>query len=165
MTRPGVSILSMRRQRFTATITTGPQGRVYLPVPFDPNEVWSPKDTHHVTGTLNGCEVRGPLRRFGTSLGLGLGEAWRRDNGIEAGVRVDAELVPEGPQRQDLADDVMAALVANPKAMAVFDSLATFYRKGYLRWVDATTRRPEVRAARIAEMVTLLEQGRKQRLS
>ncbi|MEU7783044.1 YdeI/OmpD-associated family protein [Amycolatopsis sp. NPDC049159] len=153
----------MRRQRFTGTITTGPRGRVYLPVPFDPDEVWTRKDTHHVTGTVGGRKVRGPLGRFGTDLGLGLGEAWRRDNGLGAGDRVDAELAPEGPQRQDLADDIVAALAASPAAKAFFDSLATFYRKGYLRWIDATTRRPEVRAARIAELVTLLEQGKKQR--
>ncbi|HEY4866066.1 MAG TPA: YdeI/OmpD-associated family protein [Candidatus Dormibacteraeota bacterium] len=35
-----------------------------------------------------------------------------------------------------------------------FDSLATFYRKGWLR-IDATKRRPEVRAERIAEIVAL----------
>jgi hypothetical protein len=49
------------------------------------------------------------------------------------------------------------------QARAFFDSLATFYRKGYLRWIDATTRRPDVRARRIAEMITLLEQRKKQR--
>ncbi|MEV4313280.1 YdeI/OmpD-associated family protein [Actinocrispum sp. NPDC049592] len=153
----------MRWQRFTGTIMTGPGGRVYLPVPFDPDKAWTPKDTHHITGTLNGCKVRGPLARFGADLGLGLGEAWRRDNGFEAGDQVDAELAPEGPQQQDLADDIVAALAASPKAGAFFDSLATFYRKGYLRWINATTRRPDVRAARIAEMITLLEQGKKQR--
>jgi hypothetical protein len=153
----------MRRQRFTRTITTGPRGRVYLPVPFDPDEVWAEKDTHHVTGTLNGHQVRGPLARFGTDIGLGLGRVWRRDNGIEAGDRVDAELQPEGLQHQDLADDIAAALQTSPQARAFFDSLATIYRKGYLRWIDATTRRPGVRARRIAEMITLLEQRKKQR--
>lgn len=132
----------MRRQRFTETITTGPPGRVYLPVPFDPDEVWARKDTHHTTGALNGHKVRGQLARFGADIGLGLGQAWQRDNGIDAGDPVDpvdAELQPEGPQHQDLADDIVAALQASPQARAFFDSLATFYRKGYLRWIDATT--------------------------
>ena len=31
--------------------------------------------------------------------------------------------------------------------------------KAYLRWIDATTRRPEVGAARIAEAVDLLAAG------
>jgi hypothetical protein len=43
------------------------------------------------------------------------------------------------------------------------DTLAQFYRKAYLRWIDATTRRPDVRAARIAEVVDLLAAGVKER--
>jgi len=35
--------------------------------------------------------------------------------------------------------------------------------EGYFRWIDATKRRPDVRAARIAERVELLKAGRKQR--
>ena len=67
------------------------------------------------------------------------------------------------PQRADLAEDIAAALAANPAAGAFFDTLAQFYRKAYLRWIDATTRRPEVRAARIAEVVDLLAAGVKER--
>ncbi len=33
----------------------------------------------------------------------------------------------------------------------------------YLRWIDATKKRPDVRAERIAEVVRLLEQGQKER--
>jgi uncharacterized protein YdeI (YjbR/CyaY-like superfamily) len=76
---------------------------------------------------------------------------------------VTAELAPEGPQRGDLADDIAVALAANPAAGAFFDTLAQFYRKAYLRWIDATTRRPDVRAARIAEVVGLLAAGIKER--
>ena len=73
------------------------------------------------------------------------------------------ELAPEGPLRGDLAQDIAAALAASPAAGAFFDTLAQFYRKAYLRWIDATTRRPDVRAARIAEVVDLLAAGVKQR--
>jgi uncharacterized protein YdeI (YjbR/CyaY-like superfamily) len=72
-------------------------------------------------------------------------------------------LEPEGPQRDGLSHDVAAAFAASPPAGEFFDSLAQFYRKAYLRWVDSTKRSPELRAARIAEMVTLLESGQKQR--
>ena len=44
-----------------------------------------------------------------------------------------------------------------------FESLATFYRTGWLTWIDATKRRPEVRVERIAQMVELLSLGHKQR--
>lgn len=70
---------------------------------------------------------------------------------------------PEGPQRADLAEDVAAALEASTAAGAFFDSLAQFYRRAYLRCIDATKGRPEVRAQRIAEVAAQLEAGIKQR--
>lgn len=72
-------------------------------------------------------------------------------------------LEPEGPQRADLAPDIAAALDAEPDAAAFFDSLAQFYRKAWLRWIDSTKRNPEQRPARIAEMVRNLIEGRKER--
>ena len=72
-------------------------------------------------------------------------------------------LAPEGPQRGDLAEDVAAALAANPAAGAFFDTLAQFYRKAYLRYIDATSRRPDLRAERIAEVAGLLADGIKER--
>jgi uncharacterized protein YdeI (YjbR/CyaY-like superfamily) len=92
-----------------------------------------------------------------------LSPARMRDLGIVAGDEVIVELAPEGPQRADLAADIRAALEANPAAAAFFDTLAQFYRKAYLRWIDATTRRPDLRAARIAEVVNLLAAGIKER--
>ena len=86
-----------------------------------------------------------------------------RDPVIAATGDVVVELAPEGPQRGDLASDIAAALEANLDAAAFFDRLAQFYRKAYLRWIDATTRRPDLRAARIAEVVDLLAAGIKQR--
>jgi uncharacterized protein YdeI (YjbR/CyaY-like superfamily) len=68
-----------------------------------------------------------------------------------------------GPRRSELAPDAAAALDASPAAGAFFDSLAQFYRNAYLRWIDATKRRPEQRPVRIAEMIRLLEEGKKQR--
>ena len=86
-----------------------------------------------------------------------------RDTGVAVGSDVIVELAPEGPQRGDLAHDISAALEANPAAAAFFDTLAQFYRKAYLRYIDATTRRPDLRAARIAEVVDLLANGIKER--
>src|SRR6201999_1216291 len=92
-----------------------------------------------------------------------LSPARGRDLGLVIGEEATVELAPEGPQRADLADDIAAALAASPDAAAFFDTLAQFYRKAYLRWIDATTRRPDLRAARIAEVVGLLAAGVKER--
>ena len=151
----------MTTQHFKTTIAkTGT--RTYIAIPFNPNEVWGVKQRHHITGTINGCGVRGSLGSDGSTYFLPLGAAWRRGNGLEEGVMVEVVLSPEGPQVEQLAADVSAALDAEPAAKAFFEGLATFYRKGYLRWIEGA-KRPETRAARIAEMIELLKAGKKQK--
>jgi hypothetical protein len=153
----------MEQQRFDAVVTTDSRKRVLVPVPFDPDRVWGPKNEHRVHGTVNGMAVRASIEPLGAGRGIFLGPAWRRDCGIGPGDEVTVVLAPEGPQRDDLAPDFAAALEAEPEAGAFFDSLAQFYRKAYLRWIDGTKRRPEVRAERIAETVELLKSGVKER--
>ncbi|MFD9737747.1 YdeI/OmpD-associated family protein [Umezawaea sp. NPDC059074] len=152
----------MAPQRFRAVITV-PCGRATIDVPFSPDRLWGAKTDHPVGGTVNGKRVRGRLYPTGDGWALTLTPLWLRDTGVSPGDHVTVELAPEGPQRADLADDIATALAANPDAAAFFDTLAQFYRKAYLRWIDATTRKPDLRAARIAEVVTLLAAGTKQR--
>lgn len=134
-----------------------------IAVPFDPDEVWGAKAEHPVGGTINGGQFRGTIALGSGGWALTLTPMWMRDADVTAGDDVTVELAPEGPQRGDLAGDISAALEANPDAAAFFDTLAQFYRKAYLRWIDATTRRPDLRAARIAEVVDLLAAWIKQR--
>jgi hypothetical protein len=149
----------MGPQRFRAVITADPGGRTLITVPFDPDETWGAKANHPVGGTIDGWRFRGRLWPASTGWVLNV----RLRDGVAVGDEVTVELAPEGPQRGDLADDIAAALAANPGAAAFFDTLAQFYRKAYLRWIDATTRRPDVRAARIAEVVDLLAARIKER--
>ena len=153
----------MRAQRFHALVVSGPRGRAVIAVPFDPAQVWGAKAEHLVGGTIDGRRVRGTISRGSSGWAFTVSPMWIRDAGIAAGDEAAVELAPEGPQREDLAEDIAAALAANPAAAAFFDTLAQFYRKAYLRWIDGTSRRPDLRAARIAEVVNLLAAGVKQR--
>ena len=155
--------MAVETQRYTTVVTADSRNRVLVPVPFDPDQVWGVKPEHRVAGTVNGMGVRASFEPLGDGLGILLGPAWRRDCGITAGDEVEVALAPEGPQRDDLAPDFAAALEAEPEAGAFFDSLAQFYRKAYLRWIDSTKRSPELRAARITETVALLKDGEKER--
>lgn len=155
--------LPIRSQAFTTTLEALPKGKARVPVPFDPDEVWGTKREHHVGGTIAGMSVRGTIAHDASGWSFSLGPAWLRDCPVGVGERVEVVIVPEGPQRSDLAPDLAAALDANPAAGAFFDTLAQFYRKGYLRWIDGTNRRPEQRAARIGEVVRLLNEGIKER--
>jgi hypothetical protein len=154
-----------RTRRYDTVVTTGARRPVMVPVPFDPDEAWGYKPQHHVAGTVNSMNVRAVVEPLDDGYGIVLGAAWRRDCGLAPGDPVSVELAPEGPQRGDLAPDLRAALAAEPDAGAFFDALAQFYRNAYLRWIDGTRRRPELRAERIAEVVTLLKQGSKERPS
>jgi hypothetical protein len=153
----------MREQRFSGQVAEGPRGSAVIAIPFDPDEVWGGKADHPVGGTVNGRRVRGRITPGSGGWVFTLSPMWLRDARVLAGQDVQVELAPEGPQRADLAGDIAAALAANPAAAAFFDTLAQFYRRAYLRWIDATTRRPDLRAARIAEVVDLLAAGVKQR--
>jgi hypothetical protein len=151
----------MTIQHFTATITRSGEKTILL-IPFNPNDVWGVKQRHYITGSVNGSKLRGPIENDGNQFYLALGPVWCRDNGMEAGVIAEVSLSPEGPQFDLLDADILNALEAEPQARIFFESLATFYRKNYIKWI-VSARRPETRAARILEMIALLKAGKKQK--
>jgi Bacteriocin-protection, YdeI or OmpD-Associated/Domain of unknown function (DUF1905) len=136
--------------------------RVFIALPFNPNNVWGVKQRHYITGTVSGHGVRGSLGSDGTQYFLHLGAAWRRGCGIDAGDHVEVVLSPEGPQSESLSSDIIDALENEPQAKAFFESLATFYRNTYIKWIESA-KKPETRTARIKEMVELLKAGKKQK--
>jgi Bacteriocin-protection, YdeI or OmpD-Associated/Domain of unknown function (DUF1905) len=153
----------MGAKRCRVIVADGPRHSAVIRVPFDPDEAWGAKADHPVSGTIGGCRIRTRLVPAEGGWMLTLAPKRLISMGVAIGDEVSVELVPEGPQRGDLADDIVAALAANPAAGAFFDTLAQFYRKAYLRWIDSTSRRPDLRAARIAEVVGLLAAGVKER--
>ena len=151
------------KRSFAATVTADTRGRAVIAVPFDPDEVWGPKPEHRVGGHVGAARFRGSIERVDGGFAMRLGPAWLRDSGISAGDRVEVELFAEGPQRQDLPEDVRAAFDATPDAGSFFDGLAQFYRKAYLRYIEATKRRPDERVRRIDEVVSLCRRKIKER--
>jgi bacteriocin resistance YdeI/OmpD-like protein/uncharacterized protein DUF1905 len=153
----------MGSHRFRAAVAAGPGDSAIITMPFDPDEAWGAKANHPVGGTIGGCRFRARLVPAGAGWVLTLAPKRLSGMGVAIGDEVTVELAPEGPQRGELADDIAGALAASPAAGAFFDTLAQFYRRAYLRWIDATSRRPDLRAARIAEVVDLLAAGIKER--
>jgi len=147
---------------FQATLEPRRGGGVSVRIPFDPADAWGAKDRHYVTGAIGGYCVRGTLTTVSGDPYLLLGPAWCRDLRVGAGASVAVSLVPEGPQLGTLAPDLRAALAADPKVRRFFESLATFYRNGYVDWVEAA-KRPETRAKRITETVEALRAQRNRR--
>jgi hypothetical protein len=150
-------------RRFSAVVEAGARGSAYVKLPFDPAAEWGERDRYHVSGSIGWSRIRGPLAELDGAFVLTLGAAWLRDCPVKPGMTVEVALTPEGAQLADLDEDVSAALAASADAARFFESLAQFYRKAYLKWLDGAKRRPEVRRQRVAEFVDLLEAGHKSR--
>jgi len=150
-------------QSFETRLEGTEKGRVFVVLGFDPEKAWGFRERYHIRGSINGRPVRGALEQFDRGYFLPLGPAYRRDAGLKSGDPISVVLMPEGPQAESLAPDIAAALNAEPQAERFFSALATFYRKKYLTWIDATKRSPDLRAKRIAELVALMKDGRKER--
>ena len=86
---------------------------------------------------------------------VSLGPAWRRDNELDAGAKVEVVLYPDGLQVGDLSADVIQALEAEPNARTRFESLTSGYRKNMIRWIESA-KRPETRATRISRVIRFL---------
>jgi bacteriocin resistance YdeI/OmpD-like protein/uncharacterized protein DUF1905 len=149
-------------KKFTAIAEGRPGGGISIKLPFDPSAAWGERDRYDVTGTINGHKVRGKLTLRAGGHALDLGPTWCRDATVVAGAQVAAVLAPEGPQLSAMAEDIAAALDTEPAARRFFESLATFYRKNFIRWIEGA-KRPETRAQRIAETVATLKSGKRER--
>jgi hypothetical protein len=149
-------------RRFRVAAEGRPRGGISVAIPFDPSLAWGDRDQYHVHGTVGGHHVRGPLVGLNGGWSLQLGPSWCRTPGFGPGDEVEVILGPEGPQSTTLGTDVAAAFASEPAAARFFDSLPSFYRKNYARWIEGA-KRPETRAKRIAETVDLARLGKRER--
>jgi hypothetical protein len=151
----------MKQISFDAVVES--EGKfTFVAIPFAPREIWGAKPRFIVSGTINEKAVRGTLGALGQDYFLRLGATWLRDNGINPGDPVKVMLALEGPQEENLAEDIKAALIANEKAKTFFDGLPTYYRKNFIRWIEGA-KREETRIKRIQEMISLLEEGKREK--
>jgi uncharacterized protein YdeI (YjbR/CyaY-like superfamily) len=74
---------------------------------------------------------------------------------VELSVEIDAK-----PRIVELPEDLAVALVADPEANRIFESLSFTNRTEYVGWVMAAKRR-DTRERRVAEAPGLLKRGRR----
>ena len=150
--------------RFTTVVEArGRGGGVRIQLPEDPDARWGAKDRHYIHGTIEGRRVRGVLSIADDGANvLDLGRSWCRDPEVGPGNTVRVVLEPEGPQLDTMAPDIASAIASDPAARRLFEGLASFYRNGFIDWIEEA-KRPETRAKRIAETVEALRAGRRER--
>ena len=147
---------------FTATAEPRPRGGIRIRLPFDPADAWGERDRYYLRGTIQGYGMRGSVTPSVHGAALELGPSWCRDPRVGPGAILDVSLDLEGPQLDSIGPDLAEAIRADAGARRFFESLATFYRNAWVRWVESA-KRPETRATRIAETVAALRAGRRER--
>lgn len=151
----------MSKGRSFETIVQQAGKGAWIPVTFDPNEAWGSKDKHYITGSVGPFKFRGVVEDKGNGWGISLGEACVRNVPIPK-TAVQVDLSPEGPQFDELAPDIQAVFENEPDARRTFESLATFYRNGFIKPIDEA-KREETRKSRIKSMMEALKAGRRER--
>jgi hypothetical protein len=149
-------------RRFTATLVARPRGGVAVLLPFSPADAWGERGRYDVHGTIGGHGVRGKVSDTDDGPALLLGPAWCSDPDVGPGNTVEVILAPEGPQLDELPEELRDALASEPEAAAFFETLPTFYRKNYVRPI-ANAKRPETRERLALRTVEALRDGRRER--
>lgn len=127
-----IQSLLITARRFIATVGTSGHDRVFVPVPFDPDQVWGVKPRHHITGTVNGLRVRGVVEVLDTYRGIALGAARGAATTACRPVTTSRSPCPQKAHSATTSPKTSATVLdANPAAAAFFDSLAQFYQRAY----------------------------------
>lgn len=135
--------------------------RAVIALPFDPDAVWGPRGRHVVTGTIGGHPWRGALEQLGDGFAVTM-DTVAPDTRLDIGATVEVVLAAEDPAVDNVAPDVAAALAADPESRAFFEGLAGYYRRNFIRGIEGA-KRPATRAARIADMMALLRERKREK--
>lgn len=135
-------------------------GKVYLDIPFDPNEAWGKKARHHVEGSLDGKPFAGSLGARGGRVFMPLAKELRAKLGVDAGDRVEVVLSAGEPKAAALPEELEAALGRSRPARTFFEGLSPFGRGEWIKWVGGA-KLAETRQARAKQAVIGLAAGKK----
>lgn len=152
----------MERQEFDTALEADERGRVRVRMPFDPSAIWGKRQRHYIRGTLNGAEFEGSLGSRGGAWFFPVNKALQQKAGIGPGDDVHVVVEPGESPAAGPPDDLAKALAGEPRAKEFFDGLSGFYQRQYVGWIEGA-KKADTRAARVAEVIELLNQGRKQR--
>jgi hypothetical protein len=145
---------------FTGEVLSAGQGGGHaVVVPKEVAAAFSGKRPQ-VLAHVNGVEYRSRLMIYGGQSYLGLRNDLLRQLGLEAGDRVQIELVEEHEERVVVEPpELTQALADDPAAQAAYQKLPFTHRNEYARWIDEG-KKPETRADRVAKTIKRLTEPR-----
>jgi hypothetical protein len=145
---------------FTGEVLSAGQGGGHaVVVPKEVAAAFSNKRPQ-VLAHVNGVEYRSRLMVYGGQSYLGLRKDLLRRLEVEAGDRVQIELVEDHEERIVVEPpELTQALADDPAAQAAYQKLPFTHRNEYARWIDEG-KKPETRADRVAKTIKRLTEPR-----
>jgi Bacteriocin-protection, YdeI or OmpD-Associated/Domain of unknown function (DUF1905) len=145
---------------FTGEVLSAGQGGGHaVAVPKEVAAAFSNKRPQ-VLAHVNGVEYRSRLMVYGGQSYLGLRKDLLRQLEVEAGDRVQIELVEDHEERVVVEPpELTQALADDPAAQAAYQKLPFTHRNEYARWIDEG-KKPETRADRVAKTIKRLTEHR-----
>ena len=151
----------MPARTFEATIEAGERGRVFITIPFRPQEAWGKQSRYYVSGTINGTAYSGSLGIRDGVFFMPVNKELQQAAGSAPGNRVSVTMDAHTAQATATPDDLEHAFSAAPDASEFFDNLTPFQRSTYVKWITGA-KKSDTRAARVEEAVRMLRAGKKQ---
>lgn len=152
----------MTAQVFETTLKLSERGRVYIELPFSPNDVWGKQPRHYVSGRLNDSAFHGSLTSSDGVYYMPVNKALQGKANLKVGDMVKVTMKRAKPQVAEIPDELAGALAANAAARAFFEGLSAFQRNTYIGWV-AEAKGAETRNKRVESAIEQLLAGQKQR--
>ncbi len=154
-----------KEHRFRASIksTHDGNGGAFVEVPFDVEKAFDKKRVP-IQASIDGQAYRGSLVRMGGDCHMLLvRKAIREKIGKQPGDTVAVTLREDtAPRTVKVPADVSRALRTIPAARDFFQSLSFTHKRKYIEWIGGA-KQTETRKRRIARMLELLQQKKKDR--
>jgi hypothetical protein len=152
----------MEPQEFRTELEADQRGIVRIRMPFDPSSTWGTRPRHYIRGTIEDTEFSGTLGSRGGAWYFPVNKALQKRIGLEPGSSVRVRIEPAEPEETATPEDLVAAMAAAPGTADFFAGLSGFYQRQYVEWVEGA-KSADTRASRVATVVRLLGEGKKQR--
>lgn len=151
----------VNKHSFKALIQEASGGGAFIEIPFDVEKELGSKRPK-VKAVIEGIPYRGTLTRMGTECHiLGLLKSIRERAGKRIGDEVSVTLELDTEERVvEVPKDLQQAMRKEKQAQAFFESLSYTHKKEYVTYITEA-KREETRLKRLARVVEMLKQGRK----
>lgn len=151
----------MTAQMFETVLKWDEHRRLYIDIPFAPEQVWGSQPRHYVSGRLNDSAFHAALGVQDGSYFMPVNKALRGKANLNVGDAVKVTMKRAKPPASEMPPELAQALETNAAAQACFEALSAFQRNTFMGWV-AEAEDEDARNQRVESAIQDLLAGQKQ---